>query len=116
MFVFAIVTTPSPSLHEPDNQLPKKYNEISDVFDKVKANTLPEHRPYDCSIYFEPRKEPLWGSIYNLSPVQLETLREYNNKSLANGFIRHSRSHVGAPIFFIKKKMGLFGWLWIIEG
>ena len=41
-----------------------------------------------------------------LSPVELETLREYIDENLANGFIRHSRSPVGAPIFFIKKKNG----------
>ena len=70
----------------------------SDVF-KVKANTLPEHRPYDCPIDLKPGKEPPWGPIYNLSPVELETLR-------ANGLIRHSRSPVGAPIFFVKKKNG----------
>ena len=91
---------------EADIHLPEKYKEFSDVFDKVKANTLSEHRPYDCPIDLQPGKEPLWGSIYNLSPIELDKLREYIDDNLANGFIRHSRSPVGAPIFFVKKKNG----------
>ena len=106
MFVFAIVVTPSSTSREDDITLPEKYKEFSDVFDKVKANTLPEHRLYDCPIDLQPGKEPPWGPIYNLSPVELETLREYIDENLANGFIRHSRSPAGAPIFFVKKKNG----------
>ena len=76
------------------------------MFDKVKANRLPEHRPYDCPIDLQLGKEPPWGPIYNLSPTELEVLREYIDENLANEFIQHSRSPVGAPIFFVKKKDG----------
>ena len=44
--------------------------------------------------------------IYNLSPTELEVLRECIDENLANGFIQHSRSPTGAPIFFVKKKDG----------
>ena len=55
-----------------------------------------------------PRKEPSWGAIYNLSPSELsEVLRKYIDENLANGFIQHSRSPAGAPIFFVKKKDGM---------
>ena len=106
MMVFAVLATPSSSSQELGVQLPKKYIEFSDVFDKVKANRLPEHRPYDCPIDLQPGKEPPWGPIYNLSPTELEVLREYINENLANGFIQHSKSPAGAPIFFVKKKDG----------
>ena len=52
----------------------------------------------------EQGKEPPWGPIYNFSPVELETLREYIDENLANGFIWHSRSFVGPPIFSVKIK------------
>ena len=55
----------------------------------------------------QPGKEHPWGPIYNLSPMDLEVLREYIDENLANEFIQHSRSPVGAPIFFVKKKDGL---------
>ena len=106
MFLFAVLATPTSSSQELGVQLPKKYTEFSDVFDKVKANRLPEHRPYDCPIDLQPGKEPPWGPIYNLSPMELEVLREYIDENLANGFIQHSRSPAGAPIFFVKKKDG----------
>ena len=76
MFLFAVLATPTSSSQELGVQLPKKYTEFSDVFDKVKANKLPEHRPYDCPIDLQPGKEPPWGPIYNLSPAELEVLRE----------------------------------------
>ena len=75
------------------------------MFDK-EANTLPHHRPYDCPIDLQPGKEPPWGPIYNLSPTELEVLRAYIEENLGNGFIRHSESPAGAPIFFVKKKDG----------
>ena len=59
-----------------------------------------------CPIDLQPGKEPQWGAIYNLSPTELEVLRECIDENLAHGFIRHSKSLVGAPIFFVKKKDG----------
>jgi hypothetical protein len=87
-------------------ELPHKYKAFIDVFDKDKANILPEHRLYDCPIDLQPGKEPPWGPIYNLSPTELEVLRKYIDENLRNSFIRHSKSPAGAPIFFVKKKDG----------
>ena len=106
MFVFAVFVTPHSNPQDFEVHLPSKYQEFSDVFDKVKAKTLPQHRPYDCPIDLQPEKEPSWGPIYNLSPSELKVLREYIDENLSNGFIRHSRSPAGAPIFFVKKKDG----------
>ena len=108
MFVLAVLTIPSSSPQELGVQLPKKYIELSDVFNKVKANILLGNRPYDCLIDLQPGKEPPWGPIYKLSPTELEVLRKYIDENLANGFIQHSRSPTGAPIFFIKKKDDTF--------
>ena len=46
------------------------------------------------------------GPIYNLSPTEFEVPPAYIEEILANGFIQHLKSPVGAPIFFIKKKDG----------
>jgi hypothetical protein len=106
IFVFSVMATPSPSVQTSSTLLPSKYLEFGDVFDKDKATTLPEHRPYDCPIDLQPGKDPPWGPIYNLSPPELKALREYIEEHLANGSIRHSKSPAGAPIFFVKKKDG----------
>jgi hypothetical protein len=86
--------------------LPLKYQEFSDVLDKVKAMTLLEHRPYDCPIDLQLEKEAPWGQIYNLFQSELKVLRGYIEENPSNGFIRHSRSPAGAPIFFVRKKDG----------
>jgi hypothetical protein len=105
MFVFATVANLTSDPQNRDVLLPFKYQEFQDVFDKLKAiGTLPEHRQYNCTIDLQLGKEPPWGSIYNLSPSELKALREYIEEHLANGFIRHSKSPVGVPIFFVKKK------------
>ena len=107
MFVFTVLVRPSSiSKEESTIQLPKKYHHYVDVFDKEKVSTLPQHRPYDCPIDLQPGKEPPWGPIYNLSPIELGVLQVYIEENLANGFIRHSKSPAGAPIFFLKKKDG----------
>jgi hypothetical protein len=106
MFVFAMVAIPSSNSKQSKVILPLKYQEFADVFDKAKSSKLPEHRLYDCPIDLQPEKEPPWGPIYNLSPSELKSLREYIEEHLANGFIQHSRSPAGAPIFFVKKKDG----------
>ena len=83
-----------------------KTSKYANIFYKVKASTLPQHQPYNCLIDLQPGKEPSWGPIYNFSPIELEVLRAYIEENLANGFIRHSKSPAGAPIFFVKKKDG----------
>ena len=43
------------------------------------------------------------NSFYSLKPVELETLKTYIETNIANGFIRSSKSSIGAPIFFDRK-------------
>ena len=52
-------------------------------------------------------KQPLYGTIYNLGPVELETLKAYIETHLKTGFIRLSKSLAGASIFFDKKPDGI---------
>ena len=67
MFLFAVSIKPSntTNLEESTVQLPEKYRHYANVFDKVQANTLPHHQPYDCPIDLQQGKEPPWGPIYN---------------------------------------------------
>ena len=111
MFLFAVVITSFSNQQDSNVHLPSKHQEFSDMFDKVKAKTLPNHRPYDCPIDLQSKKEPPWRSIYNLPPSELKVLREYIDENLGNVFIQHSRSLVDAPIFFLKKKDIVHIWL-----
>ena len=52
------------------------------------------------------RKQLSYGPIYNLSLVELETLKTYIKTYLKTGFIRPSKSSTGVPILFNKKPDG----------
>ena len=62
---------------------------------------LPEHTGInDYIIKLEKDKQLLFGPIYSIRPVKLETLKTYIKSNLANGFIRLSMSPTGAFILF----------------
>ena len=60
------------------------------------------------AIKLEKGKQPLFGPIYSLGPVELEMLKTYIKTNLANGFIRPSKFPAGAPILFDRKPDGSF--------
>jgi len=54
-------TTPA----EPDmSGIPEEYHEYADVFSKKRADTLPDHRPYNLKIDLEDSAEPSLGRMY----------------------------------------------------
>ena len=55
-------------------------------------------------------KQPFYGPIYSLKPVELETLKIYIEPHLKTGFIWPSKSFANAPILFDKKPDGNY-WL-----
>ena len=89
-----------------ENPIPPEYERFRDLFDKAKADVLPEHSKYDHSIPLVEGSTPPYGPIYGLSELELKTLRDQLDKDLARGFIRPSTSPAGAPVLFVKKKDG----------
>jgi len=86
--------------------IPAQYQDFVEVFSKVKAETLPPHRPTDHAIDLEPGYKLPYGRIYNLSEFELKTLKAYIETNLASGFIQRSSSPAAVPILFAKKKDG----------
>ena len=85
-------------------EVPAEYSDYSDVFSVENVAKLLENtRMNEHVIKLEEDKQPLFGPIYSLRPVELETLKIYIKTNLANGFIRLSKSPAGAPIFFDRK-------------
>jgi hypothetical protein len=54
----------------------------------------------------EPGNHFPYGRIYNLSEVELRTLKVCIETDLANDFIQQLSSPVAAPILFVKEKDG----------
>jgi hypothetical protein len=86
--------------------IPNKYTEFVEVFSKNKAKTLAPRRSIDHAIDLEPGNKIPYGRIYNLSEVELNTLKAFIKTNLANWFIQRSSSPAAALIFFAKKKDG----------
>ena len=85
-------------------KVPVKYSNYSNIFLAKYVAELPENTKINkYTIALEESKQPLFGSIYSLKLVELETLKTYIKTNLANGFIWPSKSPVKAPILFDKK-------------
>ena len=97
------------SLLTKEVKIPDKYLDFIDVFSEEKALVLPERTELnEHAIDLEDGKQPPYGPIYSLGPVELETLKTYIETHLKTGFIRPSKSPAGALILFDKKPDGSF--------
>ena len=82
-------------------KVPTEYSDYSDVFSAENTVELPENiRINEHAIKLEEGKQPSFGPIYSLRPVELEILKTYIKTNLTNGFIRLFKSPAKAPIFF----------------
>ena len=64
----------------------------------LECTKLNEH-----AINLKDSKQPPYGPIYSLGPVELETLKTYIETHLKTGFIQPSNSPAGTLILFDKK-------------
>ena len=65
---------------------------------------LPDNiRKNEYAIKLEEGKQPLFEPIYNLEPVELETLKTYIKTNLANDFIQPSKFSTKTLILFNRK-------------
>ena len=88
-------------------EVPPEYADYADVFFFDLTMELPENTGINKhAIKLQDDKQPPYGPIYSLEPVELETLRTYIKTHLKTGFIRPFKSPAGAPILFDKKLDG----------
>ena len=86
-------------------RIPAKYSDFSNVFSSHSAIELLEHTGInDHPINLLDKKQPPYGPIYSLGPVELEMLKTCIEANLASGFIKLFKSPTGTPILFIQKK------------
>jgi hypothetical protein len=77
---------------------------FEDVFKEIPG--LPPKRDIDLSINSIPGATPVSKTPYRMSTQELKDLKMYLEELLNKGYIRPSVSHWGAPIFFVKNKVG----------
>ena len=91
------------SLLTEEVKISDEYSNFTNVFLEEKALVLSEHTELnDHAINLEDGKQPPYGPIYSLGPIELETLKTYIETHLKTGFIQPFKSPAGAPILFDK--------------
>ncbi len=92
---------------EAPTKVSSEYADFADVFSPKLAVELPEQTGInDHAIELVDDRQPPYGPIYSLEPMELETLKAYIENNLARGFIRPFKSPAGALILFDKKPDG----------
>ena len=92
---------------EAPTKVPTEYLDFADIFSLDLATELSKHTEINThAIDLEENKQPPYGPIYSLGPVEIETLKTYIKTNLANNFIPPSKSPADAPILFDKKPNG----------
>ena len=86
---------------ETPTEILAEYSDYSNVFSaKNKAGLLENTEMNEHVIKLKKGKQPLFGSIYSLGPVEWETLKTYIKTNLANDFIHLSKLPARASILF----------------
>lgn len=81
--------------------IPVHYHRYLDLFNPREAlETLPPHREYDMTIQIKPESKLPIAPLYQLSPKQMEVMKEVLDREKKAGRIRASNSSYGSPTFF----------------
>jgi hypothetical protein len=94
------------------NSKPKDFEDIvptslhtyADIFSKTAFDSLPERRKWDHTIELECKPSPGFRKVYPMTLTEQTEMDTFLEEALATGRIRQSKSPLGAPVFFIKKK------------
>ena len=87
--------------------VPGPYHDFCDVFSKEAFDKLPPRKAWDHAIDLVPEAELPCSWTFPLSLAEQKELDGFLCENLANGRIRPSKSPMGAPVFFVKKKDSL---------
>jgi hypothetical protein len=89
-----------------EDTVPMSLHTYADVFSETAFNSLPERRKWDHTIELECEPSPGFHKVYPMTLTEQTEMDAFLEEALATGRIRQSKSPLGAPVFFIKKKDG----------
>ena len=89
---------------KPPVDLPKEFQDFTEVFTKEATDHIPPPQPYDHEINLDETFIPKIGKIYPLSPEEKKATEDFLEENFASGKICPSNSLQASPFFFIKKK------------
>jgi hypothetical protein len=86
--------------------VPMSLHTYANVFSETAFDSLPERRKWDHAIELECEPSPGFCKVYPMTLTEQTEMDAFLEEALATGRIRQSKSPLGAPVFFIKKKEG----------
>jgi hypothetical protein len=86
--------------------VPTSLHTYADVFSETAFDSLPECHKWDHAIELEREPSPGFRKVYPMTLTEQTEMDAFLEEALATSRIRQSKSPLGAPVFFIKKKDG----------
>jgi hypothetical protein len=86
--------------------VPTSLHAYADVFSETAFDSLPERCKWDHATELEREPSPGFHKVYPMTLTEQTEMDAFLEEALATGRIRQSKSPLGAPVFFIKKKDG----------
>jgi hypothetical protein len=78
----------------------------ANIFSETAFDSLPECHKWDHAIELERKPSPGFRKVYPMTLTEQTEMDAFLDEALATGRIRQSKSPLGVPVFFIKKKDG----------
>jgi hypothetical protein len=89
-----------------EDTVPMSLHTCADVFSETAFDSLPERCKWDHAIELKHEPSPGFRKVYPMTLTEQTEMDTFLEEALATGRIRQSKSPLGAPVFFIKKKDG----------
>jgi len=86
--------------------IPKEYHDFLEVFSKEAADRFPTPRPWDHKIELKEGFIPKSFKVYNLTPEEDKTTKDFITENLEKDYIKESESPMASSFFFVLKKDG----------
>jgi hypothetical protein len=86
--------------------VPTSLHTYANIFSETAFDSLPERCKWDHAIELECEPSPGFRKVYLMTLTEQTEVDTFLEEALATGHIRQSKSPLGAPVFFIKKKDG----------
>ena len=82
----------------------EEYHKYLSLFNEKKSEQFPPARTWDHKIEIKPTFEPKAFKLYKLSFVKIKKQEKFVKENLWKGYIKHSKSLMALPFFFVAKK------------
>ena len=89
-----------------EQMVPEEYHKYLSLFDEKKSKQFLPARTWDHKIEMKPTFEPKAFKPYKFSFVEIKEQEKFVEENLRKGYIKHSKSPMALPFFFVAKKGG----------